>query len=670
MSEAKWITNETFRLLEPVNVFHKQYAGNGYEPDKALQNQHILFRKSFVCTENVSAARINITADDYYKLYVNGRLAGQGPAPGFSFKYYYNSIDITGYLKKGQNIIAVHTYYQGLINRVWVSGDNMHGLWLELEVNGNKEVVSDETFLTARHSAYSAMHKIGYDTQFAEYYDSNAPECGFYMPGFDDSNWQSASVRKFAPYKLLLQPTQMLDIYPAAPPEVTRYGNIIKADMKQCVVGLLSVKAQGIKDTEIEIHFADELNEDGTLKYAMRSNCLYIDKWKLSGAVDELVQFDYKAFRYAELILPDGCDIVKDSLKIVVRHYPYKDISGYRAADEKTESVVNLIKNTIKYGVQEVFFDCPQREKGQYLGDGYFIGTVHSLITGETAMLKKFLTNIADTAFICPGLMAHGPGAFMQEIADFSLQFPTMLLAYYALTKDLTFITEMLPVLKGLTDYFAQFEDKDGLLRCVDKWNLVDWPQNARDGYDADLSQDANNKERKVKHNVINAFYIGALKSVNKLLSLCGRPHAFNAKRYEDSYIKTFYDAESGLFKDSEISSHKSFHSNVLPLHFDIGINDSNKKAILRLIKQKRLDHCNIFGAFQAFCALKRAGEDDFIQELITDDKYWLNMIKEGATTTFEAWGKNLKWNTALFHLAFVFPFMFMEKWDIDYIFV
>ena len=36
--------------------------------------------------------------------------------------------------------------------------------------------------------------------------------------------------------------------------------------------------------------------------------------------------------------------------------------------------------------------------------------------------------------------------------------------------------------------------------------------------------------------------------------------------------------------------------------------------------------------------------------ELATNDNAWMNMIKEGATTTFEAWGKDQKWNTSLFH--------------------
>ena len=45
-------------------------------------------------------------------------------------------------------------------------------------------------------------------------------------------------------------------------------------------------------------------------------------------------------------------------------------------------------------------------------------------------------------------------------------------------------------------------------------------------------------------------------------------------------------------------------------------------------------------------------GEYELIYDLITceDERSWMNMVKEGATTCFEAWGKDQKWNTSLCH--------------------
>lgn len=65
---------------------------------------------------------MRLSADDYYKLYVNGHFVCQGPSEGYNDEYYYNEADITPFIVGGDNVIAAHVYYQGLINRVWNSG--------------------------------------------------------------------------------------------------------------------------------------------------------------------------------------------------------------------------------------------------------------------------------------------------------------------------------------------------------------------------------------------------------------------------------------------------------------------------------------------------------------------------------------------------------------------
>jgi hypothetical protein len=57
-----------------------------------------------------------------------------------------------------------------------------------------------------------------------------------------------------------------------------------------------------------------------------------------------------------------------------------------------------------------------------------------------------------------------------------------------------------------------------------------------------------------------------------------------------------------------------------------------------------------VYMAYFALAALVKCGETEAAETLAVDDGAWLNMLKEGATTTFEAWGKNQKWNTSLFH--------------------
>ena len=160
---GKWITNAEAAVLKPINMFHRQLDTINIQND-LQKNFHLLYRKKFYVSERKKTT-IFITADDYYKLYINGQFVTQGPAPGFPFHYYYNEVDISPYIQQGENIIAVHTYYQGLVNRVWVSGDNRHGLLFDIVQNEEIIAKSDSTVKQAVHTGFSVMGKCGYETQ-------------------------------------------------------------------------------------------------------------------------------------------------------------------------------------------------------------------------------------------------------------------------------------------------------------------------------------------------------------------------------------------------------------------------------------------------------------------------------------------------------------------------
>ncbi|MGM9625771.1 MAG: alpha-L-rhamnosidase, partial [Eubacteriales bacterium] len=121
LKNAVCITDSRFANTAPLPVFHRENEPFDNRHPAEYENRHILFRRAFSLDSLPGQAVLSISADDYYKLYVNGTYVTQGPAPGYPFHYYYNDIDIQPYLRTGRNVIAVHTYYQGLYNRVWVS---------------------------------------------------------------------------------------------------------------------------------------------------------------------------------------------------------------------------------------------------------------------------------------------------------------------------------------------------------------------------------------------------------------------------------------------------------------------------------------------------------------------------------------------------------------------
>ena len=655
--QGKFICHKDYENLKPIDVFHKELSPNQTEKHtENLWNRHTLFRKK-VDLRKPKKAVLKITADDYFKLYINGAYVTQGPPPSYPNYYYFMEVDVTSFLKEGVNTFAVHTYYQGLINRVWVSGDLRSMLWCELFIDDKVALISDESWLTATHTGYSSCGIFGYETAFAERYDSGAKEVGFETESFDDSQWEPASTYKHADYILKKSPIQSLCVYLREPIHTERKENVWFVDFGQEMVGCLTAKANGKKGDKILLRFGEELNPDGGVRFDMRCNCRYEEEWILSGGVDCLEQFDYKAFRYCEIQIPDGVSVTDIGMQ--VRHYPFKKNAVYETENEQLKAVLSLCENTIKYGTQEVFVDCPTREKGQYLGDVCVSGRAQCVLTKDTTLIKKAIVDFCNSAFICKGIMAVSTSSFMQEIADYSLLLPALVLWIYKRDKDEEFLRFTLPYITGVYEYFMQYSQEDGLIEGVkEKWNLVDWPDNLRDGYNFPLSKPIGQG----KHNVLNAFWIGFLKAYQSICEILKETANLAIDKVEKSFIHAFFNKETGLYCDAVEKSHSAVHSNVLPLLFDIGIKENKKQRIVEYICQKKLTSMGVYMAYFTLSALIKHGEREKAEQLATDEGAWLNMIKEGATTTFEAWGKNQKWNTSLFHPWAVAPLIVFAK--------
>ena len=133
-----WVCSPPFQSLKPLALLHREWDSSFRLPEhrEDLKNSHAMFRKTFNLPKQVKKAVLHISGDDHYILYVNGFYITQGPANSYAFCYYYNQVDITDYLQTGENVIAVHVYYQGLVNRAYNSGDYRQGMIADLWADG------------------------------------------------------------------------------------------------------------------------------------------------------------------------------------------------------------------------------------------------------------------------------------------------------------------------------------------------------------------------------------------------------------------------------------------------------------------------------------------------------------------------------------------------------
>ena len=648
--KGKWITTKEFNKLLPIDIYHKEYDRRELaKTPKELTNNHCYFRKSFIAEENGTYI-INISADDYYKLYVNGSFVCQGPANSRHDKYYYNAIDITSYINSGKNLIAVHVYYQGHISHAWCSGDNRQGLIADVINDGTFLFGTDETWLYDYACEYINEEITGYETQYLENIDFNLAVSDWNKLNFDDSQYNAAVINDNDDH-VFYECVPTVDVYTLSPEKIKKLaiGHWF-VDMGKEYTGQIHFIAKGEKGQKVIVRCGEETLEDNEeqVRYKMRCNCKYEESCILSGGEDEFLFYDYKTFRYAEIITDTDC-IDSDVIDMMVRHHKFDEKSFSISSNNKlVEEIWKICAQALKIGVQEGYLDCPSREKGQYLGDFIVSGLAHMYITGDWKMYRKALMDFANSCAVCKGMMAVAPGSLMQEIADFSLVYPLAVVNYFKYTNDKDTVRQLIPILDGILEHFEQFKREDGLLEgVVDKWNIVDWPKNLRDNYDFELSQPP---PAVGCHNVINAHYYGAVKNVEELKEKLGSSYKIRSLDIKESFIKEFYKPETKLFTDTSQSKHSSLHSNVLPAFYGLAPEES-KENIKDLIMQKGLC-CGVWFSYFVLKSLANLGAYKEEYELITNESEhsWYNMIAEGATTCYEAWGKEQKINTSLCH--------------------
>lgn len=646
---AQFISHPDFSELEPIYIYHKYIDRKTFSHPEELKNRHIIYRKKATFGA-FDRAVLKITADDYYKLYINGKYVAEGPASAYHNHYYYNELDVTEYLNEGENTFAVLTYYMGMIGNALVSGDLRQMLWFELTLDGKEALVSDESWKCAEHTGFSSMGAYGYNTGFLECYDAGAPETFFYLPEFNDSAFGYAKLNKNPEWEIYKQPTKVVGVYSLEPAVVKEMPYGLYVEMPTEAAGYLTFTAKGNRGDEVMIYCGEERNDDGSVRFDLRCNCRYEEKMILSGGEDVMVNYEYKAFRYAEIHFPTTVTVT--DVKMKVRHYPYEQVYTYKTENPTLKAVLDMCANTIKYGSQEYFPDCMTREKCPYLGDLVIIGKSHAILTGDTTLFKHELETLARTAFICPGLVTSGPCSTMQEIADYALKMPALVAWIWSVDHDTEFVRRMFPVVKGQYEYFCKYENEDGLLEDVtEKWNIVDWPANLRDGYDFPINESGPIDLGLGPHNVLNGHWYGFKLAMEEIAGILGEDGDFGTKKTLMGFKKAFYNPETGMFVDSTKTKHSAIHSNVFPLLY--GMVDDDPAMVARLIayiKQRGLGAMGVYMAYFTLAALKNHGEYELCKELACAPDAWPNMLKEGATTAFEAWGKDQKWNTSLFH--------------------
>lgn len=157
-------------------------------------NSWMLARRTFEVDTPVAEARLCITADTRYQLYINGDFVSDGPVRAFPAHYRYDPLDVSRFLRQGKNVIAVRVHHWGrdTAQSIAVQG----GLLAQLrwrDSAGDHRLGTDSTWKTRNDPAHDPNSGVvSAHLGFEEQYDARKALSGWRDAGFDDSEWRDA----------------------------------------------------------------------------------------------------------------------------------------------------------------------------------------------------------------------------------------------------------------------------------------------------------------------------------------------------------------------------------------------------------------------------------------------------------------------------------------------
>ena len=185
-----------------------------------------------------------------------------------------------------------------------------------------------------------------------------------------------------------------------------------------------------------------------------------------------------------------------------------------------------------------------------------------------------------------------------------------------------------------------------GNMRDIVDWpRCGDWPHGEDDHYHL---TDYNT--------VVNAFHYRALVILQQMAELTNRTDEAVALKQEcqslrEAFNELLFDAENGVYRDGVDSDHVTLHSNLFPLALGL-VDKVYQDDVMDYIRSRGLV-CSVYAAQFLMDAVYGAGDGDYGLHLLTkeDERSWYNMVRHGATMTYEAWDDKFKnnqdWNHA-----------------------
>ena len=371
-------------LLSPADWQAKWIEPEGVT-DRMARKPAPYLRKSFSVRPGLLRARIYATAHGLYEQWINGTAVTEDKfKPGLTSYYYriqYQSYDITGLLRTGENILAI------MLGDGWWRGSvvkNSFGYKLhyfgQIElfyVDGSTEIVaSDESFRTSTGALVSS------DMVDGDVYDARLEPEGWKERGFDDAAWRRVHVTKEHADAQLI-PSRSVPVREKerfeGKPFIDKAGNLV-IDFSQNLAGYVHMKLRNTRPGQvIYLQHGEALDLKGNFSVdnvngpedPLHKELFQEVRYTCRGAKLEeyCPMFSIFGFRYVLVKGYDKDRIVPGDFTSIAVYSDMEETGDFGCSDPRINQLVKNARWSQKGNFMDVAVDCPTRERNAWTGD-------------------------------------------------------------------------------------------------------------------------------------------------------------------------------------------------------------------------------------------------------------------------------------------------------------
>jgi len=316
-------------------------------------------------------------------------------------------------------------------------------------------------------------------------------------------------------------------------------------------------------------------------------------------------------------------------------HYPY-DVtdSAFDCDDPSMDSVRSLCLRGLEMCSHETFMDCSFHEQYQYPGDSRIEALIAACVTSDDRLVRYALTTF-DLARRSDGLgplAAPASGRFAS--ATYTLMWVLMCRDYAYWHDNVDELRARLPGMRHALAGVGYYENAAGLLENLPGWSFTDWVEDARYGFVCGIAPDGKGLSA-----VNNLLYLLALRSAALVERACGvgdyaQLWEHRAERLAAAIRAAFWCSDRALFADTVRKDHFSEHAQCYALLADALPANEARRCFEALVRRDvDLAPASTYFSFYLFETFAKFGRADLIRARFEP---WQNFLRLGAATPFE----------------------------------